>query len=615
MNSEKKILLMFLGGTPNTDNIIKHWKTITEQFTTKNNYYIVVHPIILDTYTINSDFKQIFKQDNIYTVSTNFHLLTEWGTRSLTDATLLMMEYAHLQNNRNLFDKYILLSSECSPLYNLDEIYNVITKNNKSWLSTNNNIELIHDSEKNNLSFDECFIPNIHYKFSQWMILDKIHVQFFFPHEMTQIYEKKYKKVCNKPINLIEIIDTSCKICNELRYYLQRYSPCKISDEEFFGNYIFYKLLCPKQRDTILTSDERLNILRDNIETISDEGFKHNLQYIPKSILKRLNVINTNNLLTFTLLEPLIKLDPTEILYDIGSNYLISSHKNYKSKISSINIDEQMDDIKITILDDKLFLKKSTYTNWELVSIHPFNIIRGIPFNINPNEFIMNINELLNSEYFLVNIINKMDSIITFTNPKNFMGPSSHPNEYSTWTFLSILNAYLLLRYCINKNYIKYFTNDILKAYLIYHKIICKELSIVSDLPELISDSYEYLLNIITTINSLYDIELFKIIEDKVIEYKNILNKKYGSPITANIIISALGFGSLFIRKCYDSSLIETYSDVLKTCVYNNPQPDVIQEIQESSIEIKPLFDLNIYIKYLKYKSKYTKLRLASNKN
>ena len=60
---------------------------------------------------------------------------------------------------------------------------------------------------------------------------------------MTPIYKKKYVHECNKTINLIEIIDNSCKICTELRKYLKIYTPCTISDEKFFGNYIFHKLL------------------------------------------------------------------------------------------------------------------------------------------------------------------------------------------------------------------------------------------------------------------------------------------------------------------------------------------------------------------------------------
>ena len=108
MNSEKKILLMFLGGTPNSSNIIKHWISLSIN-SYINNYYLVIHPIILNDFVINPEFKQLFNSDNIYIVNEEYHLLTEWGTRSLSDATLLMMEYAHNMNNHNLFNKYIVL--------------------------------------------------------------------------------------------------------------------------------------------------------------------------------------------------------------------------------------------------------------------------------------------------------------------------------------------------------------------------------------------------------------------------------------------------------------------------------------------------------------------------
>ena len=145
INLDKKILLMFLGGTPNSANIIKHWVSMNKEFTKSANYYLVIHPIILTNFVIDTNFKQIFNPENIYIVNEEHHMLTEWATRSISDSTLIMMEYAHLANNHELFDKYILLSSNCCPLYNLDEIYNQITSNDKSWLATNDSIFLSDD--------------------------------------------------------------------------------------------------------------------------------------------------------------------------------------------------------------------------------------------------------------------------------------------------------------------------------------------------------------------------------------------------------------------------------------------------------------------------------------
>jgi len=612
MNSEKKILLIFLGGTPNVSNIIKHWITLNNKFTTINNYYLVIHPIILSDFIINHDFKQIFNIDNIYIVNEEHHLLTDWGTKSLSDATLLMMEYAHKQNNQNLFDKYILLSPNCCPLYNLDEIYKVITSNDKSWLSTVNEINLLDDIKGNK---QKVFEPKYlkfnmtYYNFSQWMILDKKHVQFFFPHN-TPIYEKKLDSViCNNPINIIKLTAKashikSCKLCLELYYYLNSYKDCDLSDEKFFGSYIFYKLL--ESNDDKLTAFERLTILKDNIENLSVDNFKHNLQQIPKSILESMNQINTTNLSTITLINPLEKLEYI-IQYDIELyNYLIDSQYYNKIKIiTEYNSLDDSEDLDIHILDDTMFLKKSTFTDWSLISINPYNILRGLPLSIDIKQY-------LSSEDYIIDTYAKLNKLVKFElGYKKYSVPMSHPNEYSTWTFKFMLNAYYLLRYCMINNYTRYFDLDIEKAYLIYHKIICRELSIDSHLSDTNKDSaiYFYLLKK----ESLTNNELFTIIEEKIKINRDILYKIYGTPITNTILISALGLGSLFIRKCNDTSLIETYSDILKSCVYNNPITNEIKEIKE--IKINSLFDLNLYKKYLKYKLKYMNLKNRKQSN
>ena len=52
---------------------------------------------------------------------------------SISDATLLMMQYAFLKYG-DIFKKYVLLSPNCVPLYNFDIIYNEFNKDNKSWI-------------------------------------------------------------------------------------------------------------------------------------------------------------------------------------------------------------------------------------------------------------------------------------------------------------------------------------------------------------------------------------------------------------------------------------------------------------------------------------------------
>jgi len=83
---------------------------------------------IIDTFKINEKFYK-----NISIVDKEHWIETKWGTRSLSDATLLMMQYAFLKYG-DIFKKYVLLSPNCAPLYNFDIIYNEFNKDDKYWI-------------------------------------------------------------------------------------------------------------------------------------------------------------------------------------------------------------------------------------------------------------------------------------------------------------------------------------------------------------------------------------------------------------------------------------------------------------------------------------------------
>ena len=124
---------------------------------------IVIHPkTLIEKYKINDTFKNIFHEQNIFIVDEDHHLLTRWAKHSLSYATFMMMQYANIQYNNNFFDKYVLLTSSCLPLYTLDEIYNELSIYNKSWI--------------NGKWVDTQF----KFIFSEWAILDKQHAIYFF---------------------------------------------------------------------------------------------------------------------------------------------------------------------------------------------------------------------------------------------------------------------------------------------------------------------------------------------------------------------------------------------------------------------------------------------------
>jgi hypothetical protein len=116
VSTSPTILLMFLGGTPDSPNIIQHWKNMNTTFTTRDRVYLVVHPLQLP-YEIHPEFASLFDPSHICIVDEEHHVPTHWGTFSLVNAELFMMQYAHYQIwFTDFFTKYILLSSTCCPM-------------------------------------------------------------------------------------------------------------------------------------------------------------------------------------------------------------------------------------------------------------------------------------------------------------------------------------------------------------------------------------------------------------------------------------------------------------------------------------------------------------------
>ncbi len=169
---------MFLGGLPSIEENIKHYTKLNDIFTNKLNFYIVVHPLVLESEinikTSNLNFLSIFEQSNVFIVDDKHHIPTSWSSQSLVDATLLMIQYAHKQNGSHLFDKYILLSSTCVPIFTFDEIYKEIVVDDKSWINF-----MLKDYDEKKIS-EPYNKYDVKINGSQWMILDKKHISMFF---------------------------------------------------------------------------------------------------------------------------------------------------------------------------------------------------------------------------------------------------------------------------------------------------------------------------------------------------------------------------------------------------------------------------------------------------
>ena len=142
---------------------------------------------------------------------------------------------------------------------------------------------------------------------------------------------------------------------------------------------------------------------------------------------------------------------------------------------------------------------------------------------------------------------------------------TSHPVEYSTFTLRQILNAFLILIHLVCLFTYSRKPNNItaLSIIGIYAMILIKEFK-VEELYKVIkknkNSSYEIikkLINhqIVEKLDAAYD----------TAEQSGVLDKIYGTIITPSILEDALCGQSYFIRKCYETSYIHTYTPILKT--------------------------------------------------
>jgi hypothetical protein len=343
--SESEIVLMFLGGPPVDGAVFEHWKKMIEKCTYKEKFYIVTHPMDLTTRTMCT-MKAIcrglgFDNDRFFVVDDDHHVGTKWATRSLVDATLLMMQYATIKL-KHFAKKYVLLSNTCCPLFSLDIIYQQLTADHKSWL---------HGGDK---GFPREFQPfilesmgglfNMNHMnyFSQWMALDRRHAKYFFydtpdntfirtynvernvqPNDQPNnkksytCFEGNINKIIVIPVSdqgvqpvsnqgvqqVIENTEANKKKYKELTKLLNSFlggntineifnntvtpptinkNPCAPTDEHFFGSFILYKIFEKIEKNE---KNEKKGIDLNVFNNIIKDNLKYNtnnLEYITR---------------------------------------------------------------------------------------------------------------------------------------------------------------------------------------------------------------------------------------------------------------------------------------------------------------------------------------------
>ena len=608
----KSVLLMYLGGETTSTNLLEHWTLMNTTFNHKNNFYIVVHPKTIEGYTINDTYLKLFNKDNIFIVDNDHHLKTGWGTHSLTCATLMMMQYANIKYNNKFFDKYVLLSNSCLPLYTLDEIYNEIINDNKSWI---NGSHIDHHQTG-------IMRPGLSFLFSQWAILDKQHAKYFFynnDNDFIRTYNKDdMETVCQghqnqdhtnllhiETIKLIDIKDDlddlyddtpkSYGLPDDYSDYFTSFSNCIISDETFIGNRIFNQLISNKKEKSIN------EILIENIRCINNLQMKERLRNVPFDIKLQLASITSIINKDISYIKP-ITIAPFNLESDNSENKLYSNINYFNYTIS--HIEDPITNTYITVLP--------TYLDFFSFGTAPNNIIRDF------KVFALNVNEYLNRQDKLIALLEDMKLKVSSTRPeflckseidnsnsfKNITNPiHNHPVEYDCWTLRNMLNTYVFLItfkcFIINEPPQEN-SRDLFKTmtscFHLYQKIIFREFNI---------DQMIYKYDIIYS-DIIYESILSELDRIIVSPESPDLNKKFGTFITNNTLLSAFSNGSLFIRKCHNESLIEKYSEILKKWKYNN---QMIEHNVPIKTELRNAYDITNHKKYIKYKNKYLKLK------
>lgn len=503
---------MFLGGLPEpaTDSG-RCWHRFLELSDPEyfHNVLITVHPIKPKN-VITGFWKRYLcttgplspKQMRCITLTKKeHHLKTAWATRSLVDATVLMMKTSY--DKFPTLEKFILVDGKSCPLYNLSVIYENVTANCNNWLDPLNNS--CANFEHNSQLFcgrDICMKRADCSFWSQWSILD---VRYFHSLLNTNIQKDPDDIECNNStVNQIivpDVNDHDAEIVNQSLVELldANSKPCNFSDELYFGFYL-------KRGRTV---DEFLNI----IQTIS-----------PRDLIREYEVIK-----------------PVCTNVEYIAPVLIEPHNNYKNGIYILDADRSrrypyyLSHIRF---DDKTISKRlytipPIYTDWRYFNPNPMNIFRS--FN-HPN---FNIKEYLNAHsQDAIAQLSKLDndgSSLTFTGLGMFRVPYwAHPLEYNTTKLSSFVNAYNFFEYAKHLNPNDYYFNYLRR---VYHKIIA----------------------------DFNAVEFEKVGENNFAVLRPSDDEKVGKYISAETLNSARMRGCLFIRKCEEGSLIDHYADQLYT--------------------------------------------------
>jgi hypothetical protein len=182
--------LAFLFLTSSNHNQGALWETFFGNVP-EDRYSLACHPKFADQVT------QPFLRDNIIPKRT----FTEHGNIGIVRATLLLLRYA-FKDPRN--ECFILLSDSCIPLYGFGQVYQLLDKAGKSFISYQTGKGKEDIATRWGQLKDPGFLELERFaKQDQWMVLRRDLVQCVLQHDYTSVFERMYAPDEHYFINLL----------------------------------------------------------------------------------------------------------------------------------------------------------------------------------------------------------------------------------------------------------------------------------------------------------------------------------------------------------------------------------------------------------------------------
>jgi hypothetical protein len=340
--------------------------------------------------------------------------------------------------------------------------------------------------------------------------------------------------------------------------------------------------------------------ITDHLRILTPEQVVRNIKSVPLDVYYALKRITESNKEDITHLDPIIL---GRVPYHIEKGYM---------------------DTRIFTSDTTMFVFPTSVLGCTFATeYNPSNVLRDFSaFDLNVNDFIrMNASprELLSYVSTIITDCHTLRARLDIDATSDVFSISrrpivttiNHPIEYSTYTLRSILNTFILLYKisCLFNNTIldSGWNNPRVNAMrvimIVYLTIISKEFGMCDPFKKRVVLSLKMILQnrfmkLIDTMDEFLTLLNKKYVDMPADTLERLLHKKYGTIMTNDTLLSAICNQSYFIRKCYDSSHIETFSDVLKTLPMITSLPEPTDESTLSLVTPERAEVLSMHFSY-----------------